>query len=485
MVTALRSRGPEVFISASSNSCRKSSAQFPGGDSIGADERGLGQSPGVLDTMSPGTANCFFQVVEWAAGQAWLVGKVGLLGVSYYAGSQWRVAAKRPKGLACLIPWGGMSDYYRDRGLEEFEAPDPAESGSRGCIVVNIDARGVFDYEGDIFILGTQEGRDGHDTIERMAEQSWCNESVALVGNSWLAMSQWYIAAERPPHLKAITPWEGIGDFYRENVAAMIQKYPLMNAYWEDKRPRLGDINVPMHILASYSTGLHTEGSIRAWKNAGSDQKWFPFANDDLQRFLDHFLLGKDNGWESTPRKKPTLPFRVQYQKFYLDAANGKLLKDQPNQETQASYQSGSWGDDGAHFNLTFTEPTELIGSSQAVLYMSCADLNDMDVYIIFRNLDKEGTALLHFNIPFEHQLPNITKNNIPNVNIYKYVGPSGRLRASKRVGATSDEPEIAQNRRCNREPTELFFPHDREEKVVPGEVVELRIPIWPWWDRL
>lgn len=38
-----------------------------------------------------------------------------LRGISYYAGSQWRVAARQPKGLACIIPWEGMADYYRDR----------------------------------------------------------------------------------------------------------------------------------------------------------------------------------------------------------------------------------------------------------------------------------------------------------------------------------------------------------------------------------
>lgn len=59
----------------------------------------------------------------------------------------------------------------------------------------------------------------------------------------------------------------------------MIQKYPLMNSYWEDKRPRLRDINIPMYILASYSTGLHTEGSIRAWKYADSERKWFVAAS--------------------------------------------------------------------------------------------------------------------------------------------------------------------------------------------------------------
>lgn len=79
------------------------------------DERGTGQSPGTLDTMSRGTSEAFFDVVEWAAEQPWSSGKVGLLGISYYAGSQWRVAARKPKGLAAIIPWEGMSDYYRDR----------------------------------------------------------------------------------------------------------------------------------------------------------------------------------------------------------------------------------------------------------------------------------------------------------------------------------------------------------------------------------
>lgn len=68
-----------------------------------------------MDTMSRGTSEAFFDVIEWAADQPWCSGKVGLLGISYYAGSQWRVAARRPKGLAAIIPWEGMSDYYRDR----------------------------------------------------------------------------------------------------------------------------------------------------------------------------------------------------------------------------------------------------------------------------------------------------------------------------------------------------------------------------------
>lgn len=79
------------------------------------DERGLGNSPGFLDTMSHDTCDAFADVIEWASVQPWSTGKVGLLGISYYAGTQWRVAARKPKGLAAIIPWEGMSDYYRDR----------------------------------------------------------------------------------------------------------------------------------------------------------------------------------------------------------------------------------------------------------------------------------------------------------------------------------------------------------------------------------
>lgn len=51
----------------------------------------------------------------WLNGPQTSHGLVGLLGISYYAGSQWRVVAHQPRGLACIIPWEGMSNYYRDR----------------------------------------------------------------------------------------------------------------------------------------------------------------------------------------------------------------------------------------------------------------------------------------------------------------------------------------------------------------------------------
>lgn len=55
----------------------------------------------------------------------------------------------------------------------------------------------------------------------------------------------------------------------------MIEKYPLMNDYWADKRAQVSNINVPIYALASYSTGLHTFGSFRGYTEASVTNKWY------------------------------------------------------------------------------------------------------------------------------------------------------------------------------------------------------------------
>jgi putative CocE/NonD family hydrolase len=67
----------------------------------------------------------------------------------------------------CGVPKGCLS------GLERFEGPDPAEYCPRGYAVVNVDARGAGDSDGDIVIMGKQEGEDGHDVIEELAKMEW------------------------------------------------------------------------------------------------------------------------------------------------------------------------------------------------------------------------------------------------------------------------------------------------------------------------
>ena len=55
----------------------------------------------------------------------------------------------------------------------------------------------------------------------------------------------------------------------------MLDRYPQMNEYWEDKRAAMDQIRVPAYVLASYSTGLHTVGSFRGFEDIPHDKKWF------------------------------------------------------------------------------------------------------------------------------------------------------------------------------------------------------------------
>ena len=100
--------------------------------------------------------------------------------------------------------------------LEKFEGIDPGLWVAKGYAVINIDARGVGNSDGYVCIMGKQDAEDGHDAIEAIAKLPWCNGAVGMAGNSALAICQWHIAATQPPSLKAIAPWEGSGDLYRE-----------------------------------------------------------------------------------------------------------------------------------------------------------------------------------------------------------------------------------------------------------------------------
>ena len=80
------------------------------------DSRGAGWSPGIMDPGCAKEIDDLYECIEWAGTQAWSNGKVGMLGISYYASNQWRVAGLHPKHLAAIIPWEGQNDRYRDSG---------------------------------------------------------------------------------------------------------------------------------------------------------------------------------------------------------------------------------------------------------------------------------------------------------------------------------------------------------------------------------
>ncbi len=278
--------------------------------------------------------------------------------------------------------------------LQKFEAPDPAFWIPRGYAVINPDTRGAYSSEGELVHWGRQLAEDGYDFIEWAAAQPWSNGKLGMAGNSYLAISQWFIAAEQPPHLAAIAPWEGWCDHFRdsgnkggipdpqfseslaqtfaglgmiEDRARMIVDHQLIDDYWKDKIARLDRIHIPAYVVASYTNGAHTQGTFTAYQGLASQAKWLrihnthewtDFHNDhygnDLAKFFDHYLKGEANGWTDTPRVRVSVlnpggedvvdrvedafpPSRARSVPLYLDAA-GRLAQKCPEQAGSRRY---------------------------------------------------------------------------------------------------------------------------------------------------
>jgi len=87
---------------------------------------------------------------------------------------------------------------------------------TRGYVHVVADIRGSGKSEGNYDIMSKKEQEDGYDLVEWIAQQPWCDGNVGMIGISYPAIIQYLIAAQQPPHLKAIFPHDGWGDMYRD-----------------------------------------------------------------------------------------------------------------------------------------------------------------------------------------------------------------------------------------------------------------------------
>lgn len=409
-------------------------------------------------------------------------------------------------------------------GLHKFEGPDPAYWCAHGYAICNPDPRGVTDSEGDSVLWDRQEGEDCHDLIEWLATQEWCTGKVAMSGTSYLAVAQWFTAAEQPPHLTAINPWEGVSDVYRdlvmrggmpdtafarqlqdnsywgkgrkEDILAEAERYPLINDLWLNKVAQFDRITVPAYVVASYSNTLHTPGTFRAWRRIGSKDKWLRIHNsqewpdyydhsnrEDLRRFFDHFLMGEDNGWEKTPRVRYALldleggdqvnlpadqfpPHGVEYPKYYLDGNSRTLKTAAPSQETTAAYDAEA-SPALVSFIVRFDEQTTMVGYPKARLWVEAKGADDMDLFVFVQKLNEHGTPLQEFTVPNHGaMIHDVTERG---ASILRYKGSSGRLRVSMRhLDETMSTDEV---------PAHSF---DRVQKLNPGQVVDVEIDLLP-----
>jgi len=79
-----------------------------------------------------------------------------------------------------------------------------------GYVVIAQDSRGRYASDGEYVpftVENTGDAEDGHDSVEWLAAQPYCNGRVGTMGGSYNAWMQWELARLRPPHLIAMVAY--------------------------------------------------------------------------------------------------------------------------------------------------------------------------------------------------------------------------------------------------------------------------------------
>lgn len=77
-----------------------------------ANLRGTGGSGGTFGFFDGQERKDMYDLVEWAAEQPWSDGKVGMVGISYFAMTQMEAAVERPPHLKAIMPVAATFDLY-------------------------------------------------------------------------------------------------------------------------------------------------------------------------------------------------------------------------------------------------------------------------------------------------------------------------------------------------------------------------------------
>ncbi len=401
---------------------------------IRVDSRGSGRSPGYLDPWSPRETLDLYQCIEWAGTRDWSNGKVGLSGISYYAINQWQVASLQPPHLAAMCVWEGSSDLYREL----------AYHGGILCTFADLWYRGR--------VLDRQHGLGKRGLSSRLT-------------GDWIAGPD--------------TEIDEVLGSRRSDYGQDLREHPLFDDYWQARVPDFSKIEVPLLTAGNWGgVGLHLRGNVEGYVRAASKEKWLEvhglehwthFYTDygvELQkRFFGHFLKERDTGWQSQPpvlihvrrpgdrfesRGEQEWPLaRTRWTTMYLEAETLTLGEEAPSAPGTRDYHP--FGDGVTFLTSPLREETEITGPMAAKLFIE-SDTEDADIFLVVR-VFTEDISEVTFRGANEPHTP---------------VG-FGWLRASHR----KLDPNLSR-------PYRPFHTHDERQLLLPGEIYELDIEIWP-----
>jgi putative CocE/NonD family hydrolase len=275
----------------------------------------------------------------------------------------------RPRGAERVPALLNLGPYQKDKlwvtpdtlaekqnPLMNWETVNPEWWVPRGYAAVRVDGRGSGKSPGQHEPWSLGEAVDFYDAIEWTAAQSWCNGKVGLTGISYYAMNQWFVANLAPPSLKAILPWEGAADLYRDALyhggilsvfmtnwftahrlhhllgrASRVEpdrwQTDMMHRWLHDSldsgalrssQAQWDKITLPMFTAGNWSgMALHLRGNTEAFMRVASKHKklrihagshvhafYTEEGRADQLRFFDYWLRGIENGVMDEPPVK-------------------------------------------------------------------------------------------------------------------------------------------------------------------------------------
>ncbi|KAH6615397.1 Alpha/Beta hydrolase protein [Boeremia exigua] len=354
--------------------------------------------------------------------------------------------------LPNLGPWSNF--YTGQRGFENVGSFNTFSYVPNGYAMVKIDPKGVSQTPGARWIPG-QLTRDFHAAVEWSAEQTWSNGSVALVGSSYGANTQWAVAAMKPKGLKCFVPYDTDIDSYREaayiggipatrylenwfarvrgvsskwndqsNIELAMQANPEYNALWKmlEADPK-HSIEIPCFLAASQIFMLHGRAAYEAWmvrrpENTHLqlvDSNYFSWPSREVAskilQFLNHYLKGEhilppervgiqmrlgNQAWSWRKERNWPVP-GTQYTKWHLTESGLSTLPPSAGfAETRFGYQTKATPirKSGVSFQSPqFMEDVDLAGHFTTVLSVS-STAPDADVVALLWAVDEAGLAV-------------------------------------------------------------------------------------------
>jgi hypothetical protein len=198
-----------------------------------------------------------------------------LAGVAAAAGSETPASIPMRDGIVLradlLLPAGKgpfpvlvyRTPYGEKNALKEYTTFESARA--RGYAVVVQDVRGRYG-SGGVFVPYQNEGRDGYDTIEWAARQSWSNGKVGTFGLSYPGAVQWLAAVEGPPHLQAMVPAMTFSSHRNFFYASGAFDLSWIEWIWDNIAP---DVRVKLGLPGPQTSA----DAVAVWKRSASDME--------------------------------------------------------------------------------------------------------------------------------------------------------------------------------------------------------------------